>query len=76
VRERTWLLAYARGAFEVPVAPEKVAVLFIGSAKALEPLRQAQARLNALDLSVPKYFQDRPALNEFEYNTPVPGMDN
>ena len=62
----------ARLIFRVDVAPEKVAVLFIGSPKALEPVKKAQAELDAMDLSVPAYFRDRPALNEGEYGTPVP----
>jgi len=61
-----------RGAFDLAVPPEKVAVFFIGAEKVLEPVRKAQAELNAADLSVPKYFRDRPALNEGEYGTAVP----
>ena len=45
---------------------------FGGEARALGPVKAAQARLSAMDLSVPKYFLDRPELSTPEYNTPVP----
>ena len=60
------------GRFPLTVPPWKVAVFMVGTAQALAPVKKAQARLNALDLSVPKYFRDRPKLNEGEWHTRVP----
>ena len=60
------------GAFELKVEPWKVAVFMVGTEQALAPVKAAQARLNAMDLSVPEYFVKRPPLNEYEWNTPVP----
>ena len=61
------------GRFEVAVPPWRVAVVFVGTEAALKPVREAQAKLDAMDLSVPQYFRDRPALNEKPWGgTPVP----
>jgi len=49
-----------------------VSVLMVGKPAELRPVKAAQARLNRKDMSVPKYFRDRPHLNEYEYGTPVP----
>jgi len=60
------------GRFDLAVPAWGVAVFILGDAATLKPIKAAQARLNRKDMSVPKYFRDRPALNEFEYNTPIP----
>ena len=63
------------GKFALTVPAWKVAVFLLGAPAALAPVKAAQAKLNAMDLSVPKYFLDRPALNEPEYNTPIPPIE-
>jgi hypothetical protein len=60
------------GRFTMEVPSWGVSVLMIGTAKALAPIKAAQARLNRKDLSVPDYFVKRPQLNEYEWGTPVP----
>jgi len=60
------------GLFPLALEPWGVAVLFIGTQGALEPVKQAQARLDGMDLSVPQYFLDRPALNAPPWDTPIP----
>ena len=60
------------GRFDLAVPPWKVAVFLIGPPDALAPIKAAQRRLAAMDLSVPQYFLDRPPLNQAEWNTPIP----
>jgi hypothetical protein len=60
------------GRFALHVPAGQVAVFLLGRPEALAPIQAAQKRLNAMDLSVPKYFLDRPELNAPEYNTPIP----
>ena len=60
------------GRFDLHVPAWKPAVFLIGRADALAPVKSAQAKLSAMDLSVPPYFLDRPELNQDEYNTPIP----
>ncbi len=60
------------GQFDLAVPAWGVAVIMVGEAGDLKPVKVAQAKLSQKDLSVPKYFRDRPHLNEFEWNTPVP----
>ena len=64
--------ANTNGQFDLAVPPLGVSVFMIGGGPALEPIKQAQKVLNAKDISVPKYFAGRPALNEYEWDTPVP----
>jgi hypothetical protein len=52
-----------------------VAVFMLGTPDGLKPIQAAQAKLNKKDLSVPQYFADRPALNEYEWGTPVPAIE-
>ena len=60
------------GRFPLAVPPYRVTVIFVGSAHALGPVRDAQAKLAAMDLSVPRYFLDRPELNVQLWDTPIP----
>lgn len=60
------------GQFNLAVPARRVAVFFVGSEEVLEPVRQAQAKLDAMDMSVPQYFRDRSKLNENQWNTPIP----
>ena len=46
----------------------------IGADKDLESIKGVQAGLNKKDISVPKYFLDRPELNEAEWSTPIPAI--
>jgi hypothetical protein len=46
------------GRFSLKIDPWRVAVFMVGSEAALAPVKEAQARLNAMDLSVPAYFTD------------------
>ena len=52
------------GRFPFAVPPGRPAVLFIGAGDVLARVREAQRSLNAMDMSVPQYFLDRPELNE------------
>jgi hypothetical protein len=63
------------GRFKLKVPSWGVSVFMLGDSKALKPIRSAQAALNKKDMSVPKYFLDRPALNEYEWGTPVPPIE-
>lgn len=60
------------GRFDVPLPAWDVSVFMVGDPAELRPIKAAQVRLNRKDMSVPKYFRDRPHLNEYEYGTPVP----
>ena len=60
------------GVFKLKVKPFAVAVVVLGTRKNLKPIKKAQVKLNKKDMSVPKYFKDRPKLNEYEWGTPVP----
>ncbi|MBI2192932.1 MAG: hypothetical protein HYU36_13210 [Planctomycetes bacterium] len=60
------------GRFDLVVVPWGVSVFLVGETGNLAEIRAAQAELNRKDLSVPKYFVDRPALNEGEWGTPIP----
>jgi len=60
------------GRFRVRVPPYRPAVFFVGSTTALQRVREAQARLAAMDLSVPRYFLERPQLNTPRWDTPIP----
>ena len=60
------------GKFELSVPSWGVSVFMVGKANVLAPIKAQQAKLNSKDMSVPKYFLDRPHLNEYEWGTPVP----
>jgi hypothetical protein len=60
------------GRFDLKVEPWKVAVFMVGTPESLAPVKDAQAKLNKMDMSVPEYFQKRPELNEGEWGTPIP----
>ena len=60
------------GRFSLAVPPHRVAVCFMGSEEVLAPVKEAQAALAAMDLSVPQYFLDRSELNQGLWNTPIP----
>ncbi len=62
----------ADGRFKLKVPSWGVSVFLLGQEAATKPIREVQARLNQKDLSVPKYFADRPHLNEPEWDTPTP----
>lgn len=63
------------GQFDLAVPAWGVAAFLIGEPANLEPVISAQAKLNNKDLSVPKYFLDRPELNQYQWNTPVPALE-
>lgn len=54
------------------IEPWGVSVLLIGRPDRTAPIKAAQEKLLAKDLSVPQYFLDRPDLNTPEHNTPIP----
>jgi len=58
------------GQFDLRVPPHRVAVFFAGSPSVLAPIEAAQEELDAMDLSVPKYFADRPELNQAPWGVP------
>jgi len=60
------------GKFALAVPAWGVSVFMVGTPAALKPIKAAQKELNAKDMSVPKYFLDRPELNKGEWGTPVP----
>jgi hypothetical protein len=60
------------GMFKLKVPAWGVSVFMVGAPDALKPIQAAQAKLNKKDMSVPKYFVDRPKLNEYEWGAPVP----
>jgi hypothetical protein len=60
------------GRFDLQLPAWQTAVLLVGAPQAHAAAKAAQAKLNAMDLSVPRYFRDRPHLNTPEYNTPIP----
>ena len=60
------------GKFRLEVPPLRVSVFFLGSEQVLGPMKVAQAKLDAMDFSVPAYFKERPELNKDLYNTPIP----
>lgn len=61
-----------QGKFQLEVPANRVAVFYLGSEQKLQPMKAAQAKLDAMDLSVPAYFKDRPELNADPLNTPIP----
>ena len=63
------------GKFKLDVPSWGVAVFMVGKAKALAPVKAAQAKLSKKDLSVPDYFTKRPKLNQYEWGTPVPPIE-
>ena len=63
------------GRFKLEVPAWGVRVFMIGTPDALKPIREAQAKLNKRDMSVPKYFVDRPELNTYESHMRVPPME-
>lgn len=63
------------GRFKLKVPSWGVSVFMLGSPAALKPIREAQANLNKKDLGVPKYFVDRPPLNQGEWGTRVPPIE-
>jgi hypothetical protein len=63
------------GQFKVKVPAWGVSVFMLGSPAALKPIQETQAKLNRKDLGVPKYFVDRPQLNQGEWGTPVPPIE-
>lgn len=69
------LEAATDGKFPLHVPAWDVVVFMLGQPATLAPVKESQAALNKRDLSVPKYFRDRPELNEYEWNTPVPPID-
>ena len=60
------------GRFKMKVPSWGVSVFMIGADKDLESIKGVQAGLSKKDISVPKYFLDRPELNEAEWSTPIP----
>jgi len=60
------------GRFKVTVPNWGVSVILLGTPENIAPIQAVQAKLNKKDLSVPKYFADRPHLNEQEYGSPIP----
>ncbi len=62
------------GAFDVHIGSGRVAVLYVGAERALAPVQKAQAELLAMDLSVPRYFAERPELNASTFETTVPDV--
>ena len=63
------------GKFSLKVPSWGVSVFMLGQPAKLKPIQAAQRKLMAMDLSVPKYFLDRPKLNEYEWGTPVPPIE-
>ena len=63
------------GKFKLSVPPWGVSLLMLGTTQQLRTIKQAQHGLNQKDMSVPKYFLDRPELNEFEWVTAVPEIE-
>jgi len=63
------------GKFALKVPSWGVSVFMLGQPAKLKPIQAAQKKLMAMDLSVPKYFLDRPKLNEYEWGTPVPAIE-
>jgi len=55
------------GCFAWRVPAWGVSVFVLGQPEHLKPLKTAQAKLNKKDMSVPKYFADRPELNKREW---------
>jgi len=47
------------GRFTLKVEPWRAAVFMVGTAEALAKIKEAQSKLNAMDLSVPAYFATR-----------------
>ena len=72
VLEHEPIEAQTGGRFPLAVRPYRVAVCFVGSQEVLNPIKEAQAELAAMDLSVPQYFLDRPELNQALWDTPIP----
>ena len=62
------------GRFDLAVPAWGVSVFMLGKPRALKSIKAAQARLNKKDMSVPKYFLDRPKLNEYEWGVPIPAI--
>ena len=62
------------GRFKVSVPNWGVSVILLGTPGNLKPIQAVQAKLNRKDLSVPKYFVDRPHLNENQYGSPIPAI--
>lgn len=63
------------GNFELKVPAWGVAVFLVGDTQRLRPFKTAQSSLNKKDLSVPEYFLKHPHLNEAEWVTPVPPIE-
>jgi hypothetical protein len=61
------------GKFRLEVAAYRVAIFYLGSEQVLGPIKDAQAKLDARDLSIPDYFKQHPELNREMFNTPIPG---
>ena len=55
------------GQFKLKVPSWGVSVFMLGTGRALEPMQVAQAALNKMDMSVPKYYLDRPELNQSQW---------
>jgi hypothetical protein len=66
------LAATAGGPFKLAVPPLGVRTFVVGTPASLAAIKERQAKLAAMDMSVPKYFADRPELNSYEWGTPVP----
>jgi hypothetical protein len=60
------------GVFKIAILPHRVAVFIVGTKAMVKEIQHAQAALDSMDLSVPKYFQERPELNKGQYATPIP----
>ena len=66
------LAAAASGPFTLAVPALAVRTFVVGTPASLAAIKERQAKLAAMDMSVPKYFVDRPELNRYEWGTPVP----
>ncbi|MBI3860266.1 MAG: hypothetical protein HY290_00055, partial [Planctomycetia bacterium] len=71
LREKT-LEARTDGRFDLAIPAWGASVFMVAPPNFLQPIKKLQADLNRKDMSVPKYFADRPQLNTDEWNTPVP----
>ena len=60
------------GKFKFSVPSWGVSVFMLGTPKNLGQIKSVQARLNKKDMSVPRYFLDRPDLLKPEYSVPIP----
>lgn len=60
------------GKFKLNVPAWGISIFMLGTPNNLKPIKLIQAGLNKKDMSVPKYFLDRPELLKYEWNVPIP----